>query len=90
MPKTVEGHEVSVEIEQGNRPLMVRQEAIDVLREEARRQVAAWLPEAVEQWENLDITDFEDVKDVQFKLGMAADALDSLFRLTAVPMDDDA
>lgn len=89
MSKVVEGHEVSVQIEEYGRPLMVRQEAIEILRGEGNRQADEWLRAAVEAWEDCDVSDFDDIKDVQFKLGCAADAVSALVALAPVVTDED-
>lgn len=43
MSIVIEGHEVSVKIEEYGRPIMVGQDAIEVLRAEANRQANSWL-----------------------------------------------
>lgn len=67
----------------------VRQEAIDVLRTEGNRQADEWMRAAVEAWDECDVSDFEDIKDVQFKLGCAADAVSALVALAPVVTEED-
>jgi hypothetical protein len=89
MAKVVEGHEVSVLIEEYGRALSVRQEAIDVLRGEGNRQADEWLRAAVKAWEDCDVSDLDEIKDVQFKLGCAADAVSALVALAPAITDED-
>lgn len=81
--------EVRVKVEDA-RQIYVGPSAIEAIRGDANRQADEHLRAAVELWDDLDVSDLEAVKEVQFKLGMAQDAISALVYLAPVPEDDDA
>jgi hypothetical protein len=84
---TEEQQEVRVTVEDG-RAIYIRGEAIEAIRGEANRQADMHLRSAVELWDECDVTDLDQLKDVRFKLGMAQDAISALVGLAPIPDDE--
>lgn len=86
--EAVDQQEIRVKVEDA-REIYVGPAAIEAIRAEANRQADTHLRAAIELWDDCDVEDLEEVKQVAFKLSMAQDAISALLHLAPVPDEVD-
>lgn len=84
----LEPGEVAIKIE-GSSSIMVGASTVEVLQGEANKRADKWLSEANEIWGDLDVTDIEQIKTMEFKISMVSSALSALKHLAPVYLDDE-
>lgn len=84
---TIHDYEAQVKIEDAE-PIYVGPDAIVVLREEASRQANEWLRDVNDMWGDLDDTDVDVLKDVEYKLARVQAAVSALKYLAPVAEEE--
>lgn len=87
MSDIAEQGEVTITVENAS-PILIGASAVEAIRGDANRQVDEHLRAAVGMWDDLDVSDFEQVKAMRYEIARVSECLSALFALAPLPDED--